>query len=55
LLIPPLGAKVRSARFLSTGRAATFSEHDFGVVVQIPSDAVDSIDTIVALDLDSKG
>jgi alpha-L-fucosidase len=54
LLLPPLGAKVRSARFLSAGRAATFSEHDFGIVLQIPGDVVDPIDTVVALDLDSR-
>ena len=51
LLLTPLGARVRSARFLATGRAADFSEHDFGVVVRLPTDAVDPIDTIVALDL----
>ena len=53
LLLPPLGARVRSARFLSTGRAAEFSEHDFGVVVKLPRDAVDPIDTIVELVLGS--
>ena len=52
LLLPPLGAKVRGARFLTTGRAAEYSEHDFGVVVRLPADAVDPIDTIIALDLD---
>lgn len=54
LLLPPLGAKIRGARFLGTGRTAELSEHDFGVVVKIPGDAIDPIDTIVALDLDSK-
>ena len=54
LLLPPLGAKIRGARFLSTGRTAEFSEHEFGVVVKLPADAVDPFDTIVALDLDSK-
>jgi hypothetical protein len=49
LLLPPLGARVRSARFLSTGRAAEFSEHDFGVVVKLPRDAINPIDTIVEL------
>jgi len=54
LLLQPLGAKVRSARFLASGRSAEFSEHEFGVVVKIPGDAVDPLDTVVALDLDSK-
>jgi alpha-L-fucosidase len=49
LLLPPLGARIRSARVLTTGRAAEFSEHDFGVVVKLPRDAVDPIDTIVEL------
>jgi alpha-L-fucosidase len=52
LLLPPLGTKVRGARLLPTGRVVNFSEHDFGVVIQLPTDAVDPIDTIVALDLD---
>ena len=49
LLLPPLGARVRSARILTAGRAAEFSEHDFGVVVKLPGDAIDPIDTIVEL------
>jgi hypothetical protein len=52
LLLPALGAKVRSARLLATGRPVTFSEHDFGVVLRVPAESVDPIDTIVALDLD---
>jgi len=54
LLIPPLGARVRSARLIGAGRAAEFSEHDFGIVVRLPAEVVDPIDTIVALDLDDK-
>src|SRR5204863_3362984 len=46
LLLPPLGARIRSARFLSAGRAAEFSEHDFGVVLKLPKDVLDPIDTI---------
>jgi alpha-L-fucosidase len=38
---------------LTAGRAAEFSEHDFGVVVKLPRDAVDPIDTIVELVLSS--
>jgi alpha-L-fucosidase len=53
LLIPPVGAKIRSARFIGTGRTAEFSEHDFGVVLKLPKDAVDPIDTIVELVLSS--
>jgi hypothetical protein len=53
LLLPPLGARVRSARILTAGRRAEFSEHDFGVVVKLPGDAIDPIDTIVELTLSS--
>jgi alpha-L-fucosidase len=53
LLLPPLGARVRSARILTAGRATEFSEHDFGVVVKLPGDAIDPIDTIVELTLSS--
>ena len=53
LLLPPVGARIRAARFLG-GRTAEFSEHDFGVVVKLPTDAIDPIDTIVALDLESR-
>jgi len=52
LLLPPLGAKVRSARFMTSGRGAEFSEHDFGVIVKLPPEVIDPIDTIVALDLE---
>jgi alpha-L-fucosidase len=56
LLLPPIdknvGGKVRAARFLGSGRAVDFSEHDFGVVLKLPADAIDPIDTIVALDLE---
>jgi hypothetical protein len=53
LLLPPLGRANRSARFLATGRAAEFSEHDFGVVVKLPRDLVDPVDTVVELVLGS--
>ncbi len=52
LLLPALGAKVRGARLLATGRPVTFSEHDFGVVLRMPAESIDPIDTIVVLDLD---
>lgn len=51
LLVPPLGAKVRSARFVATGARAAFSEHAFGVTIEVPADAVDPFDTVIALEL----
>jgi alpha-L-fucosidase len=53
LLLPPLGAKIRSARFMS-GRGADFSEHDFGLVLKLPADAIDPVDTIVVLELEAR-
>jgi len=52
LLIPPIGSKVRTATLLASGRPVEFSEHDFGVVLKVPNQAVDAIDTVVTLDLE---
>jgi alpha-L-fucosidase len=52
LVLPPIGAKIRGARLVATGRSVDVSEHDFGAIVRLPADAVDPVDTIVALDLD---
>jgi len=54
LLLPSLPAPVRSARLLNGGRAIDVKSGDFGVVLTIPPDAIDPIDTIVVLDLGSK-
>jgi alpha-L-fucosidase len=54
LLLPPLGAKIRGATFLADGRPANVSEHDFGLVLHLPREQLEPIDTIVVLELDSK-
>jgi len=54
LLLPPLPAKIRAATFLGTGAAAQFSLSDAGVVLEVPPEAVDPIDTIIALDLEPR-
>jgi len=54
LLLPSLPAPVRSARLLNGGRAIDVKSGDFGIVLTIPPDAIDPIDTIVVLDLGSK-
>jgi alpha-L-fucosidase len=54
LLLPPLPSAVRSAKLLNGGRAVDFKTGDFGVVLTIPRDAVDPIDTIVVLELEAK-
>jgi alpha-L-fucosidase len=54
LLLPPLPSAVRSARLLSGGRPVDFKTGEFGVVLTLPRDAVDPIDTIVVLELAPK-
>jgi alpha-L-fucosidase len=54
LLLPPLGSAVRSARLLNGGRSVDYKSGDFGVVLNLPRDAVDPIDTIVVLELEPK-
>ncbi len=54
LLLTPLPSAVRSARLLAGGRPVEFKSGDFGVVLTLPKDAVDPIDTIVVLELDAK-
>jgi alpha-L-fucosidase len=54
LLLPPLPSGVRSAHLLNGGRAIDFKTADYGVVLTIPTDAVDPIDTIIVLDMEPK-
>ena len=54
LLLPPLPSTIRFARLLNGGRAVEFKTGDFGVVLTVPRDAVDPIDTIVVLELEPK-
>jgi alpha-L-fucosidase len=49
LLVPPLGARVRSARFLRDGSAAEFVQHELGVLLKLPPDKRDPLDTVVEL------
>ena len=54
LLLPPLPAAVRSARLLNGGRPVDVKTGEYGVVLTLPRDAVDPIDTIVVLELAPK-
>ena len=54
LLLPPLPSGVRSAHLLNGGRAIDFKTADYGVVLTIPKDAIDPIDTIIVLDMEPK-
>ncbi len=51
LLIPPIPGKVSSARVLASDRAVPFTQTDAGVVLTLPRDAMDPVDTIIALDV----
>ena len=51
LLIPPLPQKIKSATYFSGGEKVTFKETDFGVLLNIPRNKQDNIDTILVLSL----
>ena len=51
LLVPPVGGTVKSARFVKTGAKADAKTVPEGVLLSIPKDAVDDIDTVIALEL----
>jgi alpha-L-fucosidase len=51
ILLPPLPSGVRSAKLLNGGRAVDVKTGDFGVVLTLPKDALDPIDTVVVLEM----
>ncbi len=51
LLVPPVGGAVKSARFVKTGAKADVKAVAEGLMISIPKDAVDDIDTVIALEL----
>jgi alpha-L-fucosidase len=51
LLIPPVGGTIARARFLKTGLKADAKAVPEGVILSIPTDAVDPFDTVIALEL----
>ncbi|HYT74329.1 MAG TPA: alpha-L-fucosidase [Vicinamibacterales bacterium] len=53
LLLPAMPSAVRSARLIG-GRTVDFKSGDFGVVLTVPRDGIDPIDTIVVLELEPK-
>lgn len=55
LLVPPLGARVRSARFLRDGSPAAFEQHELGVLLKLPPDKRDPLDTVVELQMETSG
>ena len=54
LALPSLPGPVRSARFVRDGRRAAFQQTASGVNLQIPADARDATDTVIALELGGK-
>jgi alpha-L-fucosidase len=55
LLVPPLGGRVRSARFLRDGSRADFVQHDLGVMLKLPKDKRDANNTVVELQMEAGG
>lgn len=51
LALPRLPQKIKSARFLKDGSPAETFEHESGLLLRIPPQAVDEFDTIVELEL----
>jgi alpha-L-fucosidase len=50
LAIPPLPKPVTRARLLATGRPVTVREAEGGLLVRVPIDQRDAIDTVVVLE-----
>jgi alpha-L-fucosidase len=55
LFVPPLGGRVRAARFLRDGSRAEFVENDLGVLLKLPENKRDPYDTVVELQLEGAG
>jgi alpha-L-fucosidase len=53
LLVPPLGSRVRSARLLRDGSTVAFVQHELGVLLELPPDRRDPLDTVVELQMES--
>jgi alpha-L-fucosidase len=53
LLVPPLGARVRAARLLRDGSAVEFVQHDLGVLLKLPLDRRDPLNTVVELEMEA--
>jgi alpha-L-fucosidase len=51
ILIPPLGAKVASARMLKDGGKVEFNTLSAGLLLQLPASGRDPIDSVVVLEL----
>lgn len=51
LLIPSMGRKVKTSRLFSDRTSVKFLENDFGIVLKIPKEKMDDIDTIVEIEL----
>ncbi|HET7697790.1 MAG TPA: alpha-L-fucosidase [Vicinamibacterales bacterium] len=51
ILLPPLPSAIRSAKLLDGGRAIDYKSGDFGIVLTLPRDAVDPLDTVVVLEM----
>jgi alpha-L-fucosidase len=53
LLVPPLGAAVKSGRLVKTGAAVSVKNLQEGILIHLPKEAPDPYVTVVALELGS--
>lgn len=51
LLIPSWGKKIRSAKLFADGSRVKFLQNDYGILLSIPKDKMDDVDTIVELEV----
>lgn len=51
LLIPSLPGKIKSAVYFDGGEKVTFKETEFGILLNIPKEKQDNIDTILVLEM----
>lgn len=51
LLIPSWGKKIRSAKLFADGSPVKFLQNDYGILLSIPKDKMDDVDTIVELEV----
>jgi len=54
LLLPPLAKPIKSAHFFRDGTKAAILENEYGVLIKVPQEAREDVDTIIVLHLGEK-
>jgi alpha-L-fucosidase len=50
LLIPNFGKKIKNISTFVDGSALTYRQDDFGIIIKLPEEKIDPIDTILVLE-----